>query len=141
MREELYQTAVEKGFLSSVIFLGNRSDTTSLFAAADLFVLPSLFEGLPLAVLEAMAAGCPVIATDVGGVKEVINDGTNGLVVPPADPAALSEALLRLLKNKKEGKRFAKAAMERVRSDFSAERMCREYDALFMNLSKHMNNR
>jgi glycosyltransferase involved in cell wall biosynthesis len=140
MREDLYKTAVEKGFVRSVILLGNRFDTTSLLAAADLFVLPSLWEGLPLAILEAMSAGCPVIATDVGGVKEVIIDGQNGIVVPPADPAALAEALLRLLKNKKERERFAEAAMERVRSDFSAERMCQEYDVLFMNLSNPMKN-
>lgn len=77
--------------------LGFRTNTICLLAAADAFVLPSLAEGLPLAVIEALAAGLPVVATRVGGVPEVVCHGENGLLVPPADAAALQDALLRVL--------------------------------------------
>jgi glycosyltransferase involved in cell wall biosynthesis len=77
-------------------FLGHRQDALRLIAAADVFVLASRQEGLPVALMEAMSVGAPIVATAVGGVPEVITDGVNGLVVPPNDPAALADALERL---------------------------------------------
>ncbi len=78
-------------------FLGTRRDPLDLLAAFDVFVLPSVVEGMSNAVLEAMARSLPVVATDVGGIPEVVADGETGFIVPPGDPAALGAALSKLL--------------------------------------------
>ena len=87
----------ELGLAGRVHFLGQRRDIPDLLSALDIFVLPSHSEGVSLALLEAMAAGLPVIATAVGGLPEVVTDGENGLLIPPKDPEALAQALARLL--------------------------------------------
>lgn len=114
--------------------LGQRDDVPELLASCDMVVLPSLFEGLPLAVLEGMAAGRPVVATDVDGVGEAISDGETGLLVPPAQPASLARAIRRLLADAELGVRLATAARARVRDHFSAEAMvagvCETYEQL-----------
>jgi glycosyltransferase involved in cell wall biosynthesis len=79
-----------------VQLLGYRTDVRDLLAAADLFVLASAFEGLPVSIMEAMSAGLPVVATAVGGVPEAVEDGVTGLLVPPRDAAALADALVSL---------------------------------------------
>src|SRR6185369_8291313 len=81
----------------AVRFTGQRADVARLLGAMDVFVLPSLKEALPIAVLEAMAMGLPAVATRVGGVPEVVEDGTTGFVVPPGDEAALRGALAGLV--------------------------------------------
>src|SRR5829696_5368553 len=83
LKEELKHEVRERGLESAVRFLGQRKDVAALLAGADLFVLPSLFEGLPLVILEAMAAGRPVVATRACGTAEVICDGATGRLVPP----------------------------------------------------------
>src|SRR5690606_20106659 len=93
-RQRLESQAATAGVQDDVRFLGNRSDIPRLLAAADIFVLPSLWEGLPLAVLEAMASGLPPVVTRVGGNAEIIEDGKSGLLVPPADTQALAESLM-----------------------------------------------
>jgi glycosyltransferase involved in cell wall biosynthesis len=102
-------------------FLGVRQDIPQLLAISDLFVLPSLWEGLPNSVLEAMAAGVPVIATDVDGTPELIGDGRTGLLVPPADPDALEEAICRLLRDESLRTALAEAARQRVEREFSCD--------------------
>jgi glycosyltransferase involved in cell wall biosynthesis len=96
-----------------------------LLASCDLFVLPSLLEGLPLAVLEAMAAGKPVIATQVGGTNEAIINGKSGVLVPPADPMALARAIRKLLSDTSLAERLAAAGQARAHRHFSAESMVR----------------
>ena len=96
-RSRLEQMARTLGLAERVRFLGYRPDIPELLAVCDLFVLPSLYEGLPLAVLEAMAASRPVVATAVGGTDEVVTDGESGLLVPPAEPAALTAAIRTIL--------------------------------------------
>lgn len=108
-----------------VVLLGHRDDIPDLLAVCDLFVLPSLYEGLPVVVLEAMAAGKPVIATAVGGTSEAVVYGQTGLLVPPADPAALSRAIRMLLDNTEMGRRLARAGRCRVYRDFAAPTMVR----------------
>jgi len=108
-----------------VKFLGPRQDVPALLASSDVFVLPSLFEGLPPSVLEAMAAGVPVIATDVDGTREAIRDGVTGLLVRPADANALARALRRVLGDVNFARHLADAAQARVREEFSAETMVR----------------
>jgi len=90
------QAALEAQAGPNVRFLGRRTDVPELLAAADGFVLPSQLEGLPMVLLEAAAAGLPVVSTDVGGVSEIVEDGQSGLLVPPGDSAALADAMLRL---------------------------------------------
>jgi glycosyltransferase involved in cell wall biosynthesis len=105
-----------------VRFLGARSDIPQLLAASDLFVLPSLWEGLPMALLEGMASGLPVVATDVAGSRQVIVTGESGILVPPGDASALASAMTDLLANDDERSRLGRGARERVLAEFSADR-------------------
>jgi glycosyltransferase involved in cell wall biosynthesis len=111
------------GLGERVIFLGHRGDVPALLACCDLFVLPSLFEGLPVSVLEAMAAGKPVIATAIGGTDEAVVHGETGLLVQPGDPVALAEAINVLLADISLADRFGTAGRARVEREFSAEVM------------------
>lgn len=121
--ESLQADAAELGVANRVKFLGYSQDVTPLLRRAELFVLPSLFEGLPVSVLEAMAAGVPVIATDVGGTREEIQSGQTGILVPPADPDALAAAISGLLRDPDLALRMAAQAQIRVRQEFSVETM------------------
>ena len=97
-REEdrLRKQAMREGIGDAVLFLGTRRDLPELFRAMDVFAFPSLWEGFPIALLSAMAAGLPVIVTPVGGVPEVVKDGINGLIVPAGDSSALAAAIWRV---------------------------------------------
>ena len=119
------------GLNNRVVFLGYRDDVDNLLASCDLFVLPSLFEGLPLSVLEAMAAGKPVVATAIGGTDETIIDGETGLLVPPADPAALANAIRRLLADPILSRRLGTAGRARVHQQFSAQNMVRRITEIY----------
>jgi glycosyltransferase involved in cell wall biosynthesis len=120
LRPAMEQLARELGVMDRCVFLGHRSDVPELLAAADLFVLPSLFEGLPVSVLEAMAAERPVIATAVGGTDEVVVDGATGLLVPPRDAAALAAAVRRLRADPALARQLAQRARARVEAEFSS---------------------
>ena len=120
LRAEMERRARELGVAGRCLFLGQRSDVPALLAAADLFVLPSLFEGLPLSVLEAMAAARPVVATAIGGTDEVVTDGLTGLLVPPRDSAALAAAIRRLQADPALARRLGGAGRERVEREFSS---------------------
>jgi glycosyltransferase involved in cell wall biosynthesis len=85
------------GITSQVIFAGHRSDIPALLSALDVFCISSTYEGTPLTLFEAMASGKAIVSTAVDGCREVLEDGATGLLVPPRDPAALAEALLRTL--------------------------------------------
>jgi glycosyltransferase involved in cell wall biosynthesis len=122
------------GVSDRVRFLGYRSDVPALLAACDLFVLPSLYEGLPLSILEAMAAGAPVVASRIGGNDEAVVHGETGLLVPPADPAALAAAVRTVLGDADLGRRLVAAARARVRQEFSAEAMVRKVDRAYEEL-------
>ncbi len=135
LRSALEAQAQALGLQSSVIFAGQRTDVPEILAALDAFTLPSLWEGLPNAALEAMAAGLPVIATRVGGVPEVVVDEVTGLLVPPGDSNALAEAIVRLLQDPDGRQAMGQAGRERVRAHFSVERMVRETEALYEELT------
>lgn len=128
LREELEQLAVEQG--EHVVLLGNRSDVPDLLASFDVFAYPSRFEGLCVAVLEAQAAGVPVVATPVGGIRETVVDGETGLLVPPDDPPALAAAIVRLLDDRELARRLAAQAREQARG-YSTERMVERTLALY----------
>lgn len=120
------------GVRDSVLFLGARADVPLLMAACDLVVLASRWEGLPLVLAEAAAAGRPVVATDVGGVAEVVDNGRTGLLVPPGDPVALAKSLLCLLGDADARARMGLAARERARRMFRVERLAHEVEDLYL---------
>ena len=122
------------GVADRVSFIGFRRDTPALLANADLFVLPSLLEGLPLAVLEAMASGRPVIATAIGGTDEVVRHAVTGWCVPPADPDALAAAIRLLLCDSGLAKSLARAGQALVHEQFSAPRAARSVMAIYDEL-------
>ena len=111
------------GLAGRVIFTGASQDVSRALAAFDVFVLTSSTEGLPNAVMEAMAAGLPVVATRVGGTAEVVEDGVSGHLVPPADAAALAARVLGLARDPESARRMGERGRERVASRFGVERM------------------
>ena len=127
----LQAEAAQLGIADRVHFLGFRQDIPQLLRQMDIFVLPSLSEGLPLSALEAMAAGKPVVATDVGGTHEAVVDGCTGFLVPPGDPEGLSDKITYLLKNREVAKSFGKAGRNRVAQYFSLEHMTQRYEELY----------
>jgi glycosyltransferase involved in cell wall biosynthesis len=124
-RDSLKELARTLGVEGRVRFLGHRKDVPQLLASCDLFVLPSLYEGLPLSVLEAMAAGTPVVATSIRGTDEAVIDGVTGRLVPPEDPVALASAIRTMLTERSLAARLAEAGKTRVREVFSADAMVR----------------
>ncbi len=134
LRAELEHQAKVLGVGRHFIFLGERRGMAQLYRAFDLFVLPSVSEGMPLTILEAMNAATPVIATRVGGVPELVDDGETGLLVPPRDPDALAAAILRLLENPRLREDMGRHGRERVERQFTAERMVISTDQLFRRL-------
>ena len=131
LREELLARVRALGLAERVHFLGSRGDVSELLAASDLFVLPSLWEGLPMALIESMASGLPVVATDVSGTEEVVTSGETGLLVPPGDAVALAGAIARLLTRPDEAQALANAARARVAANFGAAKQAREHIALY----------
>jgi glycosyltransferase involved in cell wall biosynthesis len=114
---------LERAAVPNVRLLGSRDDVPELLASFDVFAFPSLFEGLCLAVIEAQAAGVPVVATPVGGIRETVVDGETGLLVPTRDPGALAAAIRQLLEEREAAEAMATEAKRRVRERYSVERM------------------
>jgi glycosyltransferase involved in cell wall biosynthesis len=133
-REALEQEAISRGLSKRVHFLGVRRDVGNLLAAMDVFVLPSLWEGLPLAMVEAMGAGIPVVASRVAGIPEVVDDSRTGLLVPPSDPSALGAALTRLIEDPQLRQRIggdgSLSVLPRFGIDRYVESITSLYDAL-----------
>ena len=130
--KELLETKVaEMGVSSNFIFLGFRSDIKELLSIFDIFVLPSLYEGLPNCVLEAMACSKPVIATEVDGTPELVVDGVTGLLVPPRDSNSLANAISYLLKNENVALDMGKKGRERVENWFSLEKQIEQFNDLY----------
>lgn len=134
LRAELEAAARAKGLEGRVLFPGYRRDVPQLLSAFDVYVLPSLWEGLPLALLEAMALGRPIVCTSVGGNPEIVRDGENGLVVPPADPGALAAALSRVGNDEALRAAMRSRNTERFRDHFSLASMTRAHEALYERL-------
>ena len=134
--EEVRQMAASLGLAGQVHFLGSRRDVPDLLQAMDIFVLPSYSEGLSLALLEAMAAGLPVIVSCVGGNPEVVTDGETGLLIPPRDTSALSGALQRLMDNSTWAKDLGRNARRHVEANYSLERLGREINEIYDKIVK-----
>lgn len=134
LRGRLEAQAHALGLADVCRFTGAREDVPELLAAMDVFVLSSVSEGFPFAVLEAMAMGRAVVATAVSGVDELIEPGVSGLLVAPRDPAALAQAVAEVLRAPDRRAAFGRAARERVRARFSADRMVGELETLWAAL-------
>jgi glycosyltransferase involved in cell wall biosynthesis len=122
LREPLQKHAWVVGAADSVMFAGFRADIPRLLDAMDIVCLPSLFEGMPLTVIEAAAMARPVVATAVDGTPEVVRDGRTGRLVPPADPPALAQALLELLRDPERARRMGQAARDWALLRFDLDR-------------------
>jgi glycosyltransferase involved in cell wall biosynthesis len=123
--------ARELGIAGRVHLLGLRGDIPSLLAAAEIFVLPSLSEALPLALLEAMFAGHPIVASDVGDVGSVLASGDAGLLVEPGNPSALASAVDRLLTDPELARSIAGRAYRRATTRYDVSQMLRNYAAIY----------
>jgi glycosyltransferase involved in cell wall biosynthesis len=110
---------------------GERRDVPELVSSFDVFALPSFFEGLCYAVIEAQAAGVPVVATPVGGIPENVVPGETGVLVPVGDAVALAEAIIRLLDDREEAARLAREGQRRVLERYPVERMVERTLALY----------
>ena len=134
--ENFRREAEARGVAGHVRFLGDvpHEDLLRLFRAADVAVVPSVSEGLGLGAIEAQAAGLPVVATDVGGLPEVVEDGVTGFLVPPGNPAELADALRRVLNDPSVKRRFGRAGRERVATMFSISGVCDALEEIYTSV-------
>ena len=133
-RGALEARAAREGVGARTVFTGGRRDVGALMGAFDLFVQPSRWEGFGVTLLEAMAAGTPIVASRVGGVPEVVLHGETGLLVPPGSPEDLAQACTALLRDRDRAARLARAGRARVESRFRIERLVEETAALYREL-------
>jgi sugar transferase (PEP-CTERM/EpsH1 system associated) len=133
-RERLTRLVEELGLHKHVVFHGFRDDVPAFLGGQGFFVLSSVSEGISLTLLEAMAVGLPVVATDVGGNREVVASGETGWLVPPRSPERLAEAMLRFVRDPSELAAFGAAARERVEQHFDLRRVVAQYEALYWEL-------
>ena len=130
--ESLKRATAQLGIAGAVHFLGMRLDVPELVRAFDVYVIPSIWEGLPIALLEAFAAGTPVVASNVGGVGKVIRHRESGSLVPPRDPAALAAELAHVLGQPELRRKYSEMARRTFEESYSAEAMTRRYEAVYL---------
>ncbi len=135
LRERLTSLAADLGICKRVHFLGYRADMPAVISALDIYVLPSLWEGLPLALLEAMAMGKAIVATRVGGNPEIVEDGLNGLIVPPKHVSSLEQAILRLCQNNRFRQQAIDLNRSKFESQFSLQAMVDAHEKLFLEVA------
>ncbi len=135
-KEELFRQSNTFGLGNSVQFLGVVDNIRDYLQTADMFVLPSHYEGMPNALLEAMSCGLPVVATAVSGVIDVIQDGKNGLLVEPGKPDQLAQAIIRLLGDQGTAHRLSVEARKTIEQSYSIEAVALTYAALYYQLLK-----
>jgi glycosyltransferase involved in cell wall biosynthesis len=131
MQQELTRRVEEERLTDAVTFRGHQDDVAARLDAADLFVLPSRSEAFPNAVLEAMASSLPVVASDAGGIPEVIEDGRNGRLAPPGDPVALADRICDLISDPATAARLGAAARHDVCTRYSFDRMVTQFQNLY----------
>lgn len=131
LKSQIEHQVRQLGIQQRVRFLGIRTDVPAILNASDIFVLSSRWEGNPMSVMEAMAAGLPVVATAVGGVPELVEHGVSGFLVPSENASLLAEAIQRLVDNPLLRQQMGKAALQRAHEQFDARRMVQAYEALY----------
>lgn len=136
-RAELEKLIHNEKLENNVVLLGDRSDIPQIMKHFNLFVLPSKAEGISNTILEAMACDLPVVATNVGGNPDLVDDNVTGKIVPSEDPLSLSNAMLNYLQDKALAKQHGIAGGQRVKTNFSIEAMLQNYDDLYQNRQKN----
>ncbi len=134
LRDEVEARVRSLGISDRVHFLGRRDDIPQLLAASDIFALASMWEGNPLSVMEAMAAGLPAVVTAVGGVPELVTHEKHGLIVPPGDAAVLSAVMLRIANDPAMRRAMGIAAAKRAQTEFDDRNMVEAYESLYDQL-------
>lgn len=137
LKRSAIELAAKLGVSHRIIFEGFRTDVPNILRVIDIYCLPSLWEGLPIGMLEAMAMGNPIVTTSVDGAKEVIRNGSNGFLVPPKSPEHLAEALITLGKNSTLRAQMGNNALRTVVDEFNVERMTREIESVYNDFAKH----
>lgn len=132
----LEQQVKARGIANQVVFTGFVIDPENWYPAFDIFALPSLTEGTPLALLESMAVGVPVIASAVGGVPKVVTDGVDGLLVPPGNIQAMKEKLQLLISDPELSRRLGGAGMKSIKANYGIDRWCREIERCYRAVSQ-----
>lgn len=136
LRDGLLQRACDLGIESAVRFLGTRDDVYRLLSAADVFVLPSISEGMPMALLEAMGMGVAVIASNLEGIADVVKHGQHGLLVPPAEVKSLSLSIERILGDGNLREKISKNGRQLVLERYTVDGMCEAYQQLFLSIDQ-----
>ena len=134
LRQPLEEMAQALGLAEQVSFFGFVSDVPKFLASLDIFALPSLYEGLGVAALEAMAAGKAVVASRVGGLAELVNDGETGLLVPPGNARELAAAIAKLIEDKELRSSFGHKGAARVRDQFTMQEMAKKTEACYYEM-------
>ena len=119
-----------------MLWLGFRKDVPAVLGGLDVIAMPSVFEGLPLVLLEAFAAGCPAVAHAVDGIPEIIDDGVNGFLTRPDEPARLGDRIAQVLQDAELAAKFSRGAHAKALADFTVERMARETAALYDSVTR-----
>jgi glycosyltransferase involved in cell wall biosynthesis len=133
-RGKIEELASELGIVRSCLFTGYQEDVGPFFAAFDVFVLPSANEGTPVTAIEALASGCPVVATRVGGVPDVVQDGEEGVLIDPGSPEQLADALVLLAGDPELRARMGAAGRKRTLPRYAVSRLIDDVDALYREL-------
>jgi L-malate glycosyltransferase len=139
LKEELMRKRKELSLEDIVHLVGLQTEVRPFLAAFDLYMMSSIFEGLPIALLEAMASGCPVVSTDAGGIKEVIEDGREGLLCPVNQPETLVDLALEMLNSQTKRSEFSVLARKRIENNFSMETMVQALEELYDHVQKTPN--
>jgi len=134
MRKELRTYVAEGGLSENIVFTGHRREIPEILSLIDIAVQPSIDEALGISILEAMAAGKPVVATRLGGIPEIVNQGETGLLIQPKNPMALSKAILKLATDRKLAQRMGRAGRLRVAKRFGIQNMIKKTEALYEQL-------
>jgi glycosyltransferase involved in cell wall biosynthesis len=136
-RRRIEELASELGIVRDCLFTGYQEDVGPFFAAFDVFVLPSANEGTPVTAIEALASGCPVVATRVGGVPDVVQDGEDGILIDPGSPEQLANALVLLAGDPELRARMGAAGRTRTMPRYAVSRLIDDVDALYRELLEH----
>jgi glycosyltransferase involved in cell wall biosynthesis len=135
-RDRLAKLAEALGVAERVLFVGWSEQARDHLTTFDVYVLPSRFEAVSASIIEAMFAGLPVVATNVGGVRDVVVHGETGLLVPPEDPAALARAVRGLLEDPTRRQQMGRAGRARAVERFTAASMAAQYEAVYAELAR-----
>jgi glycosyltransferase involved in cell wall biosynthesis len=137
LREPALQLLAEKNLSDRAWLAGDRSDIAQFMRYFDIFVLPSIAEGIPNTILEAMATGLPIIATDVGGNPELVSNEINGTLIPASNPEVMAETLLDYVNDSEKRQRHGEQSRQRALSEFSLATMVSRYQGVYDQLLGH----